>query len=117
MSVRTGPPSDYAGPVVPMVRVHERCGRPLDQHPHGQTVGCAFPERPPIEFATAEAEPRVRVVGLPTAGPIPREVMAALDHLAEVCRATYGLTVEVLADDTLDEVREALDTIRRRLDL
>lgn len=73
-----------------------------------------LPER--VEFAR-DTEPRVRVVGLPDTVHLPGDVLEALDHLARVCRTAYGMGVEVTADADLDEVRDALELIRRRLDL
>lgn len=98
--------------------IHGPCGRKLSEHPGSIAALCRFPavDRPAVEF-TRDTEPRVRVVGLPDTVHLPGDVLEALDHLARVCRTAYGMGVEVTADGDLDEVRAALDTIRRRLDL
>lgn len=100
--------------------LHARCGRPSHEHPGGFHLGgpCPFPavDREPVEF-TRDTEPRVLVRGLPDPAHMPAAVSDALDGLAAACREAYGMGVEVTAEGDLDEVRDALELIRRRLDL
>lgn len=110
------------GHLVSVELLHARCGKPAREHPHPGIVEqvCPFPALPhagiPLEFVR-DTEPRVLVRGLPDPAHMPEPVAAALDQLAAACREAYGMGVEVTADGDLDDIRDALDTIRRRLDL
>jgi hypothetical protein len=92
-------------------------GSAIDAAWLGELLGSARPARQePVEFIR-DTEPRVLVRGLPDPGHMPDAVSTALDGLARACRDAYGMGVEVTAEGDLDEVREALELIRRRLDL
>lgn len=103
--------------LLPLVHIHPWCGRPLGEHAAwvAPESPCEFPERGPIEFATAPPEPAVRIVGLPDPGHLPAAVSGALNALAQACRDAYGLGVEVEPVGDREAAQLAVETIRRYL--
>lgn len=94
--------------------IHVRCGRPFGEHPHGSpNLGCPFDALAWREVEFAPAEPTIRVVALPNPGQLPAPVAEALTALAQACRDTYGMGVEVEGETGREVAREALDTLRR----
>jgi hypothetical protein len=83
--------------------LHDRCGRPVEEHPHphAPALGCPFPERPPVEFRQAPrpdpAVPVVTVCGLPEQ--VPPELVRALAELGMAAARAFDVPFVVVESD------------------